>query len=368
EAPGCSSRQTVTPGAASAAQLESSRQNGPRRCSSCHSHRDSSSGVSAHGANTGVWPPSRLPGQPLIVTTVETPSRWASSIAPRTAAAWRAPISGSGWSGLPAAFTQERPRPCSRSSPRSRSRADASRRRAFRSRWPACAQPPTPISMRPIPRSAHQANACSRGMCASPSLNTPICNRDSRVQVETFQPIAYLLPRISPCQVASSPIPSVSLSPDPSPNAAPAGLEAVVMGRAGVYLYPMQLETPLEEVEGFHKYVGGFAANVATGLARLGVRVAIVSAVGDDGHGRFVRRFLESEGVDCRWLSVHPSLRTALAFCEAWPPDRFPITFYRTPTCPDWELTPAGLDVAAIAAVPLAYVSGTGLAHEPSRL
>jgi 5-dehydro-2-deoxygluconokinase len=140
------------------------------------------------------------------------------------------------------------------------------------------------------------------------------------------------------------------------------------MGRAGVDLYPMQLETRLEDVEGFHKYVGGFAANVATGLARLGVRVAIVSAVGDDGHGRFVRAFLESEGVDCRWLGVHPTLRTALAFCEAWPPDRFPITFYRTPTCPDWEVAPGALDLAAIAAAPLVYVSGTGLAREPSRL
>jgi 5-dehydro-2-deoxygluconokinase len=152
------------------------------------------------------------------------------------------------------------------------------------------------------------------------------------------------------------------------PNSASADPEAVVMGRAGVDLYPMQLETPLEEVEGFHKYVGGFAANVATGLARLGVRVAIVSAVGDDGHGRFVRTFLEREGVDCRWLSVHPRLRTALAFCEAWPPDRFPITFYRTPTCPDWELETAALDLAGIAAAPLLYVSGTGLAREPSRL
>ena len=140
------------------------------------------------------------------------------------------------------------------------------------------------------------------------------------------------------------------------------------MGRAGVDLYPMQLETLLEDVEGFHKYVGGFAANVATGLARLGVRVAIVSAVGDDGHGRFVRSFLEAEGVDCRWLGVHPTLRTALAFCEAWPPDRFPITFYRTPTCPDWEVAPGALDLAAIAAAPLVYVSGTGLAREPSRL
>ncbi|HEY0387602.1 MAG TPA: PfkB family carbohydrate kinase [Gaiellales bacterium] len=145
-------------------------------------------------------------------------------------------------------------------------------------------------------------------------------------------------------------------------------LEAVVMGRVCVDLYPMQLETPLEQVDGFHKYVGGFAGNVATGLARLGVRTAIVSAVGDDGHGRYIRTWLEAQGVDCRWLGVHPTLRTALAFCEAWPPDRFPITFYRTPTCPDWELTASALPLDVIAGVPVAYVSGTGLAVEPSRL
>jgi 5-dehydro-2-deoxygluconokinase len=150
--------------------------------------------------------------------------------------------------------------------------------------------------------------------------------------------------------------------------AADGDLEAVVMGRVCVDLYPMQLEVPLEDVEGFHKYVGGFAGNVSTALARLGVRTAIVSAVGDDGHGRFVRRFLESEGVDCRWLGTHPTLRTALAFCEAWPPDRFPITFYRTPTCPDWEITAGSLDLAQLAQPPLAYVSGTGFAIEPSRL
>lgn len=144
--------------------------------------------------------------------------------------------------------------------------------------------------------------------------------------------------------------------------------EAIVMGRVCVDLYPHELETPLEEVQGFHKYVGGFAGNVATGLARLGVGTAIVSAVGDDGHGRFVRRFLEAEGVDCGGLGVHPSLRTALAFCEAWPPDRFPITFYRTPTCPDWEIAVADLDLPGIAAAPLAFVSGTGFAIEPSRL
>jgi 5-dehydro-2-deoxygluconokinase len=140
-----------------------------------------------------------------------------------------------------------------------------------------------------------------------------------------------------------------------------------VLGRVGADLYPLQLNTPLEAIRTFERFVGGFAGNVATGLARLGVRVAILSAVGDDGHGRFIRTFLAAEGVDVTWLRVHPTLRTALAFCEAWPPDRFPITFYRTPTCPDWELRPEDLPLRAVAAAPLLYVSGTGLAREPSR-
>jgi len=122
------------------------------------------------------------------------------------------------------------------------------------------------------------------------------------------------------------------------------GVEAFVLGRIGADLYPLQLQTPLEEVRTFERVVGGFAGNVPAGLARLGVGVAILSPVGDDRHGRFVRNFLANEGVDVRWLLVHPKLRTALAFCEAWPPDQFPITFYRTPTCPDWELRPEDLD------------------------
>jgi len=143
-------------------------------------------------------------------------------------------------------------------------------------------------------------------------------------------------------------------------------VDAYVLGRVGADLYPLQLRTPLEEVRTFERFVGGFAGNVSTGLARLGVRTGIVSAVGDDGHGRFVRRFLEAEGIDCAALHVHPTLRTALAFCEAWPPDDFPITFYRTPTCPDWELRVDQLP-QDLATTRLLYASGTGLAREPSR-
>ncbi len=143
-------------------------------------------------------------------------------------------------------------------------------------------------------------------------------------------------------------------------------VDAYVLGRVGADLYPLQLNTPLEEVRTFERFVGGFAGNVSTGLARLGVRTGIVSAVGDDGHGRFIRRFLEAEGIDCASLHVHPTLRTALAFCEAWPPDDFPITFYRTPTCPDWELRTTQLP-EDLARARLLYASGTGLAREPSR-
>ena len=144
-------------------------------------------------------------------------------------------------------------------------------------------------------------------------------------------------------------------------------VEAVVMGRVGVDLYPNELETPLRCVRTFTRFVGGFAGNVATALARLGVRAAIVSRVGDDGHGEFVRDFLGSEGVDTRFLAVDPYWLTPPTFCEVWPPDRFPITFYRRPTAPDWQLSPGDFDEREVAAAPLLYATGTGLAQEPSR-
>jgi 5-dehydro-2-deoxygluconokinase len=140
-----------------------------------------------------------------------------------------------------------------------------------------------------------------------------------------------------------------------------------VIGRVGVDLYPNELETPLRAVRTFTRYVGGFAGNVATGLARLGVRSAIVSRVGDEGHGEFVRDFLEREGVDTRFLAVDPYWQTPPTFCEVWPPDRFPLTFYRKPTAPDWQLAPGDFDGEEVAAAPLLYATGTGLAQSPSR-
>ena len=139
------------------------------------------------------------------------------------------------------------------------------------------------------------------------------------------------------------------------------------MGRVGADLYPNQIGAPLAEVRTYTRYAGGFATNVATGLARLGVSVAIVSKVGDEGHGEFIRNFLVSEGVDVRWLGTDQENLTPIVFCEVVPPDHFPLLFYRRPTAPDWELTVDDIDVEEMARIPLMFISGTGLAREPSR-
>jgi 5-dehydro-2-deoxygluconokinase len=139
------------------------------------------------------------------------------------------------------------------------------------------------------------------------------------------------------------------------------------MGRVGIDLYPNELETPLAEVRTFTRFVGGFAGNVSTGLSRLGVPTAIVSRVGEDGHGEFVRSWLAAQGVDVRFLADDPYWQTPPTFCEVWPPDHFPLTFYRKPTAPDWQLVPEDFDAEEVAAAALLYATGTGLAQSPSR-
>jgi 5-dehydro-2-deoxygluconokinase len=144
-------------------------------------------------------------------------------------------------------------------------------------------------------------------------------------------------------------------------------IEAAVLGRVGVDLYPNEIETPLRSVRTFTRFVGGFAGNLSTGLTRLGVRTAIVSRVGDDGHGEFVRDWLAGEGVEVRFLATDPYWLTPPTFCEVWPPDNFPILFYRRPTAPDWQLAPDDFDREEIAGAALLYATGTGLAQSPSR-
>src|SRR4051812_18366887 len=147
----------------------------------------------------------------------------------------------------------------------------------------------------------------------------------------------------------------------------PEPFDLITMGRVGVDLYPEQTGVGLAEVRSFAKSLGGSATNVAVAASRLGARAAVITKVGDDPFGPYVRSALEGFGVDPGWVGTHPSLRTPVVFCEIFPPDDFPLLFYREPTAPDMTLEPGELDLDAIRAARVFWTTGTGLSAEPSR-
>lgn len=146
-----------------------------------------------------------------------------------------------------------------------------------------------------------------------------------------------------------------------------APLDVLTMGRVGVDLYPLQDSTPLEDVATFSKSVGGSATNVAIAAARHGRASAVITAVGDDPFGRFVAREVARLGVDPRYIAVTSGLKTPVAFCEMFPPDHFPIYFYREPVAPDLMIEAGSLDLEAVRAARIYWSTVTGLSREPSR-
>ncbi|MET9377066.1 5-dehydro-2-deoxygluconokinase [Streptomyces sp. NPDC003035] len=143
--------------------------------------------------------------------------------------------------------------------------------------------------------------------------------------------------------------------------------ELITMGRLGVDLYPLQIGVPLARVETFGKFLGGSPANVAVAAARLGRRTALLSRTGADPFGAYLHEELRGFGVDDRWVTPVEEYPTPVTFCEIFPPDDFPIHFYRRPKAPDLEIHPHELDLAAIRSARAFWVTGTGLSVEPSR-
>ena len=145
-----------------------------------------------------------------------------------------------------------------------------------------------------------------------------------------------------------------------------AGFEVLTMGRVGVDVYPLQVGVPLEQVETFGKFLGGRATNVAVAAARHGRRSAVITRTGNDPFGRFVHQALTDLGVDDRFVTAVADLPTPVTFCEIFPPDDFPLWFYRTPTAPDLQITAAELDLSAIRLAGVFWVTVTGLSQQPS--
>jgi 5-dehydro-2-deoxygluconokinase len=142
--------------------------------------------------------------------------------------------------------------------------------------------------------------------------------------------------------------------------------DAVVLGRIGYDLYALDHHRPLPEVERFERKLGGSSANMAVGLARLGLRVGMVSALGDDALADYLLGFLSGEGVDTRYVRRVPGYNTSLCLTEVSPPDRFPQVFYRHEAA-DTRVSAGPAELDYVRQAGLFVTNGTSLAIDPSR-
>lgn len=142
--------------------------------------------------------------------------------------------------------------------------------------------------------------------------------------------------------------------------------DVLTVGRCGVDIYPLQTNCTLEKVETFGKFLGGSPMNVAVAAARLNEDCAILSGVGEDPFGRWVRMEMQRLGVSDEFVIVDPKLNTPVTFCEIIPPDHFPFFFYREPTAPDLQIRAVDVPHEQAEDALLVWVSGTGLSEDPS--
>jgi 5-dehydro-2-deoxygluconokinase len=139
-------------------------------------------------------------------------------------------------------------------------------------------------------------------------------------------------------------------------------LDVITIGRSSVDLYGAQVGGRLEDMGSFQKYIGGSPTNMAAGTARLGLRSALITRVGDEHMGRFIREELAREGVDVRGVKTDPERLTALVLLGIRDDKQFPLIFYRE-NCADMALCEDDIDEGFIAEARAVVATGTHLSH-----
>jgi 5-dehydro-2-deoxygluconokinase len=139
-------------------------------------------------------------------------------------------------------------------------------------------------------------------------------------------------------------------------------LDVITIGRSSVDLYGTQVGGRLEDMASFSKYIGGSPTNMACGTARLGMKSALITRVGDEHMGRFIREQLLREGVDVRGVVTDPARLTALVILGIRDQDQFPLIFYRE-NCADMALSEDDIDESFIAEAKAVVATGTHLSH-----
>lgn len=143
--------------------------------------------------------------------------------------------------------------------------------------------------------------------------------------------------------------------------------DLITVGRIGVDVYPLQYGVGLEDVTSFGKFLGGSPTNVAVAATRHGLNSAVITKVGNDPFGRYLKEELTRLGVENKYVGTDVELLTPVVFCEIFPPDDFPIYFYRKPSAPDLQIRADELDLEAIKQAGIFWFTVTGLSEEPSR-
>ena len=139
-------------------------------------------------------------------------------------------------------------------------------------------------------------------------------------------------------------------------------LDLITIGRSSVDLYGGQIGGRLEDMRSFDKYIGGSPTNIACGTARLGLKSAVITAVGDEHMGRFIREELVREGVNIRGVKTDPDRLTALVLLGIRDKEQFPLIFYRE-NCADMGLNVEDIDPDFIQQARAVVATGTHLSH-----
>src|SRR5215831_18017733 len=147
---------------------------------------------------------------------------------------------------------------------------------------------------------------------------------------------------------------------------ASATYDLITMGRSSIDLYANDVGASFVDIKSFGAYVGGSPTNIAVGARRLGLKAAVLTAVGEDPVADFILKFLNAEGVDTRYIPRKPGTRTSAVVLGIEPPDKFPLVYYRD-NCADNQLAIDDVLAAPVADCRIFEFSGTGLSREPSR-
>jgi len=139
-------------------------------------------------------------------------------------------------------------------------------------------------------------------------------------------------------------------------------LDLITIGRSSVDLYGAQIGGRLEDMGSFQKYIGGSPTNMAAGTARLGMKSALITRVGDEHMGRFIREQLVREGVDPRGIKTDPERLTALVLLGIRDQEQFPLIFYRE-NCADMALCEDDIEEDFVAQSRSVVATGTHLSH-----